>query len=108
VSIPVELADLPAEVAARPLAPFLLTTDDDGRPRAVAVNVTWVGHELVADVGRTTAGNAAARSAVSVLWAAVDDAGFSLIVDATASVRDRLVSLTPLRAVLHRPAPPVS
>ena len=57
-------------------------------------------------VGRGTARNAAARSAISLCYPPVDDGGYSLIIDGTAAVDgEATVRLAPTGAVLHRPAP---
>jgi hypothetical protein len=63
----------------------------------------------VVAIGRRSRTNAGARPLVSILWPAVDDDGFSLIVDATAALTvpadGDTLRLTPTHAVLHRPAP---
>jgi hypothetical protein len=105
MSIPVALDGLRAAVAERTLAPYLLTVNDDGRPHAVAVQPVWDGDALVADAGRRTCTNAAARPLVSLVWPAADGAGYSLIVDGDASVDGGRVRVVPTTAVLHRPAP---
>jgi hypothetical protein len=43
-----------------------------------------------------------ARPAISLLWAPVEDGGFSLIVDGAGSVDGERVTLTPEKAILHR------
>lgn len=106
MSIAVGLDRLREEVDRLGSHAFALTVSDDGSPHAVAVSVTWDDGGLAASVGSRTAANARARPAVSLLWAAPDAAGFSLIVDGTADAPPgpdggRLV-LRPSRAVLHR------
>jgi hypothetical protein len=99
---------LRAAIAERGSSAYLLTVSDDGRPHAVHVPVAWLGDRLTAEVGKRSAGNAAARPAVSLLFAvrAADD--YSLIVDGVvdAPVRDggQQLFITPTKAVLHRPA----
>ena len=106
MSVPVELEKLKESVDRFGALPYLLTTAGDGRPHAVSVHVSWDGPELAVRAGRSTVANATARPLVSLLWAPVDEDGFSLIVDGTAVVdRDR-VSVRPLKAVLHRQASP--
>lgn len=104
MSIPVALDDLRAAIAERGGAAYLLTVSDDGAPHAVHVAVAWDGDRLVADVGRRTAANAAARPRVSLLWPVGDGGDYSLIVDGTAGVDGRRVHVTPTHAILHRAA----
>jgi hypothetical protein len=63
---------------------------------------------IVADVGRRSAANAAARPSVSLLFPVRAEGDYSLIVDGTAAVTSagggHWVRFTPTRAVLHRPA----
>jgi hypothetical protein len=110
MSIAVSLDGLRDAVAGFDRAPYLLTVSDDGRPHAVAVPVSWRDDDLVAVVGRRSATNAATRPLVSLVFAAPDASGFSLIVDTTvafpplpADGGSELV-LRPTSAVLHRPA----
>jgi len=108
VSVPVDLGDLGAHVAERGAVAYLLTVSDDGRPHAVRLPFAVVDGALHFDAGNRSARNAAARSDVSLLWAARTDDDYSLIVDGDAvTVGDgpnRRVVVTPSRAVLHRPA----
>ena len=104
MSVTVDLVDLPATTAEYRWA-YLLTVRDDARPHVVAVSPSWVDGALVASVGRGSALNASARSSITLCYPPVDSAGFSLIVDGTATVDGDLVTLTPRAAVLHRPAP---
>jgi hypothetical protein len=119
MSIAVDIEALAERVVEYGPHPYLLTTSDDGRPHAVAVTVAWDGdgdgdgHRLRAGVGRRSATNVTTRPLVSLLWAPVEPGGYSLIVDGTAAVElsgtgdpaDSAVTVTPTRAVLHRPAP---
>jgi len=108
VSVPVPLERLRAAVDERGGSAYLLTVSDDGSPHAVHAPVRWDGDGIVAEVGKRTAANAAARPAVSLLFPLREQADYSLIVDGTAAVesRDETRSLRvmPTRAVLHRPA----
>ena len=87
---------------------YLLTTRDDGQAHVSAVHASVRGGALhVPDVGRRTREHLAARPSVTMLWPPADQGGYSLIVDAVASLgAGDDVSLVPTRAVLHRPAPP--
>jgi hypothetical protein len=102
VSVGVELDRLHEEVTRFGRQPYLLTVSDDGRPHATVVTVTFQGDALVAGVGRRSAANVAERPDVSLLWAPVDDEGFSLIVDGTGSVDGEQVTVQAEKAILHR------
>ncbi|WP_436794079.1 hypothetical protein [Actinospongicola halichondriae] len=108
MSIPVQLVGLADAIAARTMAPYLLTSDDDGRPHATAIVLRWEAGTLVGPCGRSTGRNGAARPAVSVLWPPDTSGDYSLIVDADMTVsgddETRLAHLTPTHAILHRPA----
>jgi hypothetical protein len=108
VSTPVPLEGLRAAIEARGSSAYLLTVSDDGRPHAVHVSVTWDDDQLVADVGKRSAANSAARPAVSLLYSVRTPDDYSLIVDGIAAriVRNEThrVRITPTKAVLHRPA----
>ena len=108
MSVPVGLEELAARIDERVMGPYLLTSDDDGRPHATAIALRWEGAELVGPCGRSSARNATARSAVSVLWPPDEPGGYSLIADAEATIEPvgdgRQVRLCPTHAILHRPA----
>jgi hypothetical protein len=103
MSIPVALLDLPSVAQTRPFA-YLLTSKADGRPHGVAVTPDFVDGAMVTEAGRTTCRNAVERPLVSLIYPPVEPGGYSLIVDATASVVGEVVRLTATHAVLHRPA----
>ena len=109
MSIPVPLDRLRTALEERGNGAYLLTASDDGRPHAVHVPVCWDGDALAADVGRRSATNATARSAVSLLYPVRTADDYSLIVDGSAVVapagETHRLRITPTRAVLHRPAP---
>lgn len=108
MSIPVELNALAEAAAAHPFA-YLLTVRDDGRPHAVACSPAFEGGTLlVSEAGRRTSANAEARTNVSLVFPPAEIGGYSLIVDADATVDGTDVRLTPTNAVLHRPAPGVA
>lgn len=104
VSKTVDLAGLPAEIAARGPAAFLITVGPE-RTHVVSVSVEATDGHLEAGAGRTTARNVAERPGVTLLWpfdATRPD--FSLIVDGTATLSgdgERLV-IEPTGAILHR------
>lgn len=105
MSIPVAIDEI--REAADGQAPFayFLTVGTDGRPHAVAIRPTFASDALVCTVGRTSAANAAARPAVSLVWAPGTPDDYSLIVDGTAEVDGTTVTVRPTGAVRHRPAP---
>jgi hypothetical protein len=109
MSVPVNLDALAAQMGVYGPVAFVVTTSSDGRPHTVSVRVELAGDVLRAAVGRTTATNAAARPAVTVLWPPATDPRYSLIVDADAVVDgtpgvDAVLAMTPGRAVQHRQA----
>ncbi len=108
MSVPVPLLRLQAAVAERGTSGYLLTVSDDGGPHAVHAPVRWEGDVIVADVGKRSAANAAARPSVSLLFPVRAVGDYSLIVDGTAAVASseggHCIRVTPTRAVLHRPA----
>jgi len=105
MSIPVELSNLASEIARYRFA-YLMTTNGDGAPHAVAVIAAVQGGELVVDgIGRRTRSNALERPIVGLVWPPQSEAGYSLIVDGQAAVAGASMRIAPSRAVLHRPAP---
>jgi len=104
--------DLRKEIAAYSTAPHLLSIDDDGRPHAVAVGLSWEGDRLLISTGKRSLANVAARKLVSVLWVPSVAGGYSLIVDGEGVVRgsgsDAQVVVDITRAVLHRPGAPAT
>jgi len=71
--------------------------------------VRWEGDRLAADVGKRSAANAVTRPMVSLLYPVRSADDYSLIVDGDAAVAacddERGLLITPIKAVLHRPAP---
>ena len=105
MSIAVAMDRLHRETERFTLAPYLVTVNEDARPHAVAVDVTWDGDRLAMGVGKRSARNCSVRPQVSLLWPPNEPGGYTLIVDGTAaSTTDERISVTPTRAVLHRAA----
>ena len=108
MSVPVPLLRLRAAVEERGASGYLLTVSDDGSPHAVHTPLRWEGDVIVAEVGKRSAANAAARPSVSLLFPVRAEGDYSLIVDGTAAVAPgdggQRVRVEPTRAVLHRPA----
>ncbi|HLN06879.1 MAG TPA: pyridoxamine 5'-phosphate oxidase family protein [Acidimicrobiales bacterium] len=102
MTVPVGLEQLHSEVSRFGDAPYLLTVADDGRPHAVSVRVVWAEGELVLSGGTRSRSHAAARPDVTLLWRPIEDGGFSLIVDGTASVSAEQIAIRPVSAVFHR------
>ena len=106
MSVPVSIERLREAMADFHRAPYFLTVSADGRPHAVAVEVTWVGDALELSAGRTSAANGGDRPLVSIVWPPDDVGGYSLIVDGVASLAPGAdaptVRLAPTKAVLHR------
>lgn len=112
MSIAVPLDQLGPAIAARAFA-YVLTVDDEGRPRLLAVDVVEREGLLLMDVGGSTARNVTARPDVTLVFPPVTGGGdehdaYSLVVDGTATGAEGRLAMTPTWAVLHRPAPPFS
>jgi hypothetical protein len=106
MSIPVDLSKL-QEVLGRYRFAYLMTASERGAPHAVAVNAVLQGGALVVDeTGRRTRDNAVQRPEVALVWPPQSESDYSLIVDGQAVVAGGGLSITPLRAVLHRPTAP--
>ena len=102
MTVPVALDQLVAEAAKYGSTPYLLTVSDDGRPHAVSVRVDWDGGDLKLPGGTRSRANAAQRPDVTLLWPAIEDGGFCLIVDGSASVEAEQMAIRPVSAILHR------
>lgn len=102
MSIPVELEALAGEVAASGPVAMLVTVNEDDRPHAVAVEVTWDGRRLRTGAGSRTAANVGRRPGVSLVWPTLVPGEYSLIVDGTGEVAGSEVVVAPERAVRHR------
>lgn len=108
MTINVDLPQL-AETLCRYRFAYLMTTNEDGSPHAVAVNVELDAGELVvAAAGARTRANALARARIGLVWPPQRIEDYSLIVDGHAGVVEELLRIKPARAVLHRPAPPAA
>ena len=102
MTVPVGLDQLRFEAAKYGDTPYLLTVSDDGRPHAVSVRVAWEAN-LISFVGGTRSrANASRRPDVTLLWPAIEDGGYSLIVDGSAEVSAAQVTISPIAAMLHR------
>ncbi len=107
MSVNVDVSQLQFQIETYGSTPFLVTTSDDQRPHLTHVVVTLDECVLRCQVGRKSATNASSRPQVSLLWPAVDEFGFSLIVDGVATVEpgdSPRLSIAAQKAVLHRNA----
>lgn len=83
---------------------YVISVDDDFHPHTTAVTPALQDGVLhVGAVGRHTRANLGTHPAATVLWPPPVAGGYSLIVDGHARSIDPL-TITPTRAVLHRPA----
>ena len=103
MSIAVPLDQLEERLAEFPWG-YLMTVRDDGRAQSLAVPTRLTDGVLVATIGRSAAGNAAARPNVTMVFPGVSGNELSLIVDGDARVDGDRIDVTPTWAVLHRPA----
>jgi hypothetical protein len=105
MSVPVALAELARRVDEYGTVAYLVTVGG-GLPHVVSVRVRWDGADLVVGAGRRTAANAAEHPDVTLLWPAPPGAGYSLIVDGRAELRQHragpVLAVSPAAAVLHR------
>ena len=102
MSIPVDVADLPATLAD--FGRGYLLTSAEGRVKAVSVRaVPRDGTLLVVAPGRGSVANAGTTPSVTLLFPPPEDPGMTLLVDGTAAVEGDDVRITPTGAVLHRP-----
>ena len=105
MSIKVELNDVQRIASQQaPFAYFLTVTDDQGA-HLVAITPAFGDGVITLDAGNTSCKNASVRANVSLLWPPATFDDYSLIVDGRAEVDGSTVTITPTRAVRHRPAP---
>ncbi len=103
MSIPVKIGDI-AVALERFGSGYLLTTTD-GRVKVVTVEPTSADSGLrIAGPGRGTLSNLAVNPVVTLVFPPPDVHGHTLLVDGTAVVEGADVVVTPVTAVLHRPA----
>ena len=85
MTLKVELDKLLEVAAGFGTVPMLLSTDDDSRPRASAVSLTWDGTVARVRAGHRSLANAERRPLVSLLWPAPAGERFALFVDGEAT-----------------------
>lgn len=104
MSVPVDVADLPARLAEFDRG-YLLTSRD-GLVKAVSVRaVAEDGGLRIAAPGRGSVANVGANPNVTLVFPPPADPGMSLLVDGTAVVDGEDVLVAPTGAVLHKPVP---
>lgn len=86
---------------------YLMTTNTEGHPHAVAVRTTLIDGQLrVNEFGWRSRDNALNQSVVSLVYPPMFKRGYSLIVDGESNIGDAGLTVTPSVAVLHRPPRP--
>ena len=105
MSVKVELEELAKRLGEYRFA-YLVTVSDAGAAHVIAVSPAVTDDGVVVDaLGRHSIANATAHPDVTLVFPPSTDGGYSLIVDGTARVGDDSITVSPARAVLHRPAP---
>lgn len=103
MSIVVDLDQLAATLADYPYG-YLLTSSK-GAVKAVTITAHVLDGQVDIPVGSSgSAGNLAKNPTATLLFPPTTQAGYSLIIDGTATATDRGFRLAPDKAVLHRPA----
>jgi hypothetical protein len=106
----VSSGELEAVMRERGTTAYVVTVTDRATPHVVQAEIRWSGAELVAVVGAHTAEHARRQPHLSLLYPARHRDDYSLIVDAVATAvtgdESFHLTLSPTRAVLHRPGPP--
>jgi hypothetical protein len=109
MSIPVEITEL--EAAMREYGSgYLVTTGEDLRPHIAQLMFTMEAGLLVCSAGRRSCANGGINADVALVWPPLEPGGYSLIADGRvaelpAGDGGGRLTITPLKAVLHRPAP---
>ena len=103
MSIKVDIDELANALADFSFA-YLITVSAEHRAHAIAVQPVLSGGVFdLGTPGATTSRNLDGHPNVTLVWPPREPGGYSLIVDGTATVGASL-TVTPERAVLHRPA----
>lgn len=103
MSIKVDIGELASALADFRFA-YLITVGTDHRAHAIAVQPVLSGGLFdLGTPGATTSRNLEQHDAVTLVWPPREPGGYSLIVDG-AGILGASLTVTPQRAVLHRPA----
>ncbi len=103
MSVKVDIDELASALADFDYA-YLITVGADHRAHAIAVQPVLAGGVFELGIaGATTSCNLEGNRNVTLLWPPREPGGYSLIVDGTGNLGASL-TVTPERAVLHRPA----
>jgi len=110
MSVPVTLAELPAQIERFGDTPYLLTVSPDAQPRATSVRVEWQGRVLMTGAGNHTSANIRQNDVVVLLWPAPVPGEHALLVDGQGAVEDDpdsglVIFIQPAKAVLHVTTP---
>ena len=103
MSIKVDIDELASALKEFSYA-YLITVGADHRAHAIAIQPVLAGGVLeLGTPGATTSRNLEQNGVVTLVWPPREPGGYSLIVDGTGTPGPSL-TVTPQRAVLHRPA----
>lgn len=104
MSVKVDLAQLADALADFAFA-YVITVGEDYRAHTVAVDPRLSEGAFDIDgVGNGTRRNVGAHPDVTLVWPPREPGGYTLIVDGRGRLDGDGVTVTPVRAVLHRPA----
>lgn len=104
MSVKVELGALAGKLAEYDVA-YLVTVSDEARAHILSVWPEATEDGIVVEgVGRHTQANAAAHPDVTLVFPPTTRGDYTLLVDGTATVDGTSVTVTPTKAILHRPA----
>lgn len=102
MSHPVAPADLPRALEEYAVG-YLLTVTPSATVKAVTVRPRAADGAVLVGAGRSSAANASANPAVTLLCPPAVQHGFTLLVDGTATVLGDEIRIDVTSAVLHRP-----
>ncbi len=83
---------------------YLITITPHGRVHTSVVHPAVGGGAVTVAASDRVRTNVRAHPELSLVWPPPDATGYSLIVDGVGDERDGVLTLTPSRAILHRPA----
>lgn len=107
MSVKVDLDELAAKIGEYGFA-YLVSVSTEGKSHVLAVTPDVVdGGVLLGGIGRHTLANVAGNPTATLVWPPTEAGGYSLLVDgiATSDPDAATVTVTPTKAILHRPAP---